>query len=117
MLNYASTHYHNSGGERTPLVGDANTITKQDKQDKVSCSTWVQKGVQVFFGIKHEPTRATVAGVLVGLIVGLNCMLLPHNLFWGEAQLQVCITFLIFVCLFLQAYLLILIIMVNLKLS
>ena len=93
--------YHNSGGERTPLVGDANTITKQDKQDKVSCSTWVQKGVQAFFGIKHEPTRATVAGVLVGLIVGLNCMLLPHNLFWGEAQLQVCITFLTFVCLFL----------------
>ena len=56
---------------------------------KESCCTMVQKGVQRFFGIEHEPARAAVAGVLVGLIVGLNCMLLPHNLFWGEAQLQV----------------------------
>jgi Chloride channel protein EriC len=39
-------------------------------------------------GISHEPTRAAVAGVLVGISVGLICMFLPHQLFWGEAQLQ-----------------------------
>lgn len=39
-------------------------------------------------GIAHEPTRAGVAGTLVGAIVGVICMFLPHSLFWGEAQLQ-----------------------------
>jgi hypothetical protein len=58
-------------------------------KEKESCCTWLHKGIQRFFGIEHEPTRAAVAGTLVGLLVGLNCMLLPHNLFWGEAQLQV----------------------------
>jgi H+/Cl- antiporter ClcA len=83
---------HTAGGESKPLVSASgkNNTHKEDEQIKVkvSCCTWVQKIVQGFFGIAHEPTRATVAGVLVGLIVGLNCMLLPHNLFWGEAQLQ-----------------------------
>lgn len=40
------------------------------------------------FGIKHEPTRAAVAGTLAGLIVGVTCMFVPHVTFWGEAQLQ-----------------------------
>uniref|UniRef100_A0A7S3VCX7 Chloride channel protein n=1 Tax=Chaetoceros debilis TaxID=122233 RepID=A0A7S3VCX7_9STRA len=40
------------------------------------------------FGIAHEPTRAAVAGVLAGIFTGIICMLLPHQLFWGEAQLQ-----------------------------
>lgn len=39
-------------------------------------------------GIEHEPTRAAVAGVVVGIVVGVICMFLPHQLFWGEAQLQ-----------------------------
>ena len=40
------------------------------------------------FGIKHEPTRAAVIGVLAGALTGVICMFVPHNLFWGEAQLQ-----------------------------
>ena len=39
-------------------------------------------------GIKHEPTRAAVAGTLAGLAVGITCMFVPHVTFWGEAQLQ-----------------------------
>jgi H+/Cl- antiporter ClcA len=39
-------------------------------------------------GIKHEPTRAAVAGTLAGLVVGITCMFVPHVTFWGEAQLQ-----------------------------
>jgi len=50
-------------------------------------STW--RGITNFIGIEHEPTRAGVAGVLVGVVVGLICMFLPHQLFWGEGQLQV----------------------------
>ena len=39
-------------------------------------------------GIKDEPTRAAVVGVLAGALTGVICMFVPHNLFWGEAQLQ-----------------------------
>jgi len=77
--------HHHGVDEMMPLVVGNDSATKMKKE---SCCTWVQKGVQRFFGIEHEPTRAAVAGVLVGIIVGLNCMLLPVNLFWGEAQLQ-----------------------------
>lgn len=40
------------------------------------------------FGIRHEPTRAAVAGTLAGLVVGITCMFVPIVTFWGEAQLQ-----------------------------
>ena len=81
---------HHNVGESMPLmVGNGNSMMHLHSKPKESCCTWVQKGIQRFFGIEHEPTRAAVAGVLVGLIVGFICMLLPHNLFWGEAQLQV----------------------------
>lgn len=40
------------------------------------------------FGISHEPTRAALAGLLAGAMVGVICMFVPHSLFWGEAQLQ-----------------------------
>ncbi len=81
---------HHNVGESMPLVvGSGNGMTHMHSKPKESCCTWMQKGVQRFFGIEHEPTRAAVAGVLAGIIVGFNCMLLPHLLFWGEAQLQV----------------------------
>jgi H+/Cl- antiporter ClcA len=38
--------------------------------------------------IAHEPTRAAVTGWLVGLVVGITCIFIPHVMFWGEAQLQ-----------------------------
>lgn len=78
-------HNHKDGIAYSKLDGHYSFLKERE-----SCCTWLQKGIQRFFGIEHEPTRAAVAGTLVGLIVGLNCMLLPHNLFWGEAQLQVC---------------------------
>ncbi len=83
---------HNSVGESMPLMvgnGHGGMMHMHTKKPKESCCTWMQKGVQWFFGISHEPTRAGVAGVLVGVIVGYMSMLLPHLLFWGEAQLQV----------------------------
>lgn len=40
------------------------------------------------FVIKHEPRRAAVVGIIAGALVGVISMFLPHNLFWGEAQLQ-----------------------------
>ncbi len=38
--------------------------------------------------IAHEPTRAGVTGAIVGIIVGMTCMFIPHVMFWGESQLQ-----------------------------
>jgi Voltage gated chloride channel len=38
--------------------------------------------------IRQEPRRAAVAGAIAGFLVGITGMLVPHTLFWGEAQLQ-----------------------------
>lgn len=86
--DHNGTYEYLNGKDNTKLYDkDPDHFPLLKKKD--GCCTWMQKGVQRFFGIKHEPTRAAVAGVLAGALVGLNCMLLPHNLFWGEAQLQV----------------------------
>jgi len=80
---------HINHGDAYQLENSFQEYLGQDVKKNENCCTWVQRGVKHFFGIEHEPTRAAVAGILVGILVGLNCMLLPHNLFWGEAQLQV----------------------------
>jgi len=72
--------------EKEPLVPHHHELHK--KKTQKSCCTRIQMAVQRFFGIEHEPTRAAVAGMLVGIVVGVHCMFLPHLLFWGEAQLQ-----------------------------
>lgn len=38
--------------------------------------------------ISNEPSRAALAGAIVGFMVGVIGIFFPHILFWGEAQLQ-----------------------------
>mmetsp|Transcript_6609 Transcript_6609/g.13864 ORF Transcript_6609/g.13864 Transcript_6609/m.13864 type:complete len:1095 (-) Transcript_6609:70-3354(-) len=93
-------HYHDHGhddhgheddhkGEETvPLVGKADVVMHVPPKPSMG-----QRIKDCFCGItslyiKHEPTRAAVVGVLAGGLTGLICMFLPHQLFWGEAQLQ-----------------------------
>jgi len=80
--NSRSINYRISlhSSEKTPLVGDENLKSMKLSYDQARSK----------FCIKHEPTRAAVAGILVGFLVGVTCMFIPHSMFWGEAQLQVC---------------------------
>ncbi len=81
--------HHHSASEELPLTGTPHKLQiKPSKSIFEKFSDKVQ-GCQKKIAISHEPTRAAVAGALVGAIVGVICMFLPHNLFWGEAQLQV----------------------------
>lgn len=75
-------------GECLPLVGD-NDIAPPENT-KFSLKDFFLGGLDnvLGFSIKHEQTRAAVVGVLAGFFVGVIGMFLPHNLFWGEAQLQ-----------------------------
>lgn len=79
--------------ERSALIGSGRLMEKMYPQKKksVGCLTKMSRCFTNFFAIEHEPTRAACAGIMCGIIVGLNCMFLPHQLFWGEAQLQVCL--------------------------
>lgn len=75
--------------EVSPLVGgSAKDISIKKPKKKQSCCQCIGSCFTKMCTIPHEPTRATVAGVLAGGIVGVICMYLPHQLFWGEAQLQ-----------------------------
>jgi len=89
--------HHDHEDETTLLmVADidyyTNVKTKSKSQGKTQKDSGVIKRaldrMTSMLGISHEPTRAAVAGVVVGIMVGLICMFLPHQLFWGEAQLQ-----------------------------
>mmetsp|Transcript_21179 Transcript_21179/g.29667 ORF Transcript_21179/g.29667 Transcript_21179/m.29667 type:complete len:1158 (+) Transcript_21179:71-3544(+) len=74
--------------EDIPLVDNDHRVkfTTCHEQDKKHVSCFLK--VMQSFQIENEPIRAAVAGTLAGGIVGFICMLIPHNLFWGEAQLQ-----------------------------
>lgn len=76
--------------EKSALIGDSmfSEDTLVEKKSNPSLCKKMSTAYSRFFAIHHEPTRAAVAGVMVGIVVGLMCMFLPHQLFWGEAQLQ-----------------------------
>uniref|UniRef100_A0A6S9AJN7 Chloride channel protein n=1 Tax=Ditylum brightwellii TaxID=49249 RepID=A0A6S9AJN7_9STRA len=74
--------------ECVPLVGEPGVIvTTKPKKGVISAIQCCFKSLTSCY-IKHEPTRAAVAGVIAGILVGVICIFLPHQLFWGEAQLQ-----------------------------
>ena len=68
--------------ERIPLNGTAGL--RLEVKPKKSIFEIVAN-----YTIKDEPLRAAAAGTIAGFLCGMISMLLPHNLFWGEAQLQV----------------------------
>jgi hypothetical protein len=74
--------------ECLPLVGSNDSVPSENT--KFSLKEFVFGGLDRVVGcsIKHKQTRAAVVGVLAGFFVGVIGMFLPHNLFWGEAQLQ-----------------------------
>jgi len=74
--------------ENLPLVGSNVSLSLHQKT--LSLRSLVNRGLQKVssFSISHEPTRAAVIGVVSGFFVGVIGMFLPHNFFWGEAQLQ-----------------------------
>lgn len=73
--------------EFTPLVGKPSTNAPTPKRRTIaqirSCINRLFS-----FNIKQEPRRAAVSGAIAGFLVGITGMLVPHSLFWGEAQLQ-----------------------------
>lgn len=75
--------------ERDALIQSHRQHSHHTQKKKPGCIARMFRCYSNFFGIEHEPTRAACAGIVCGIIVGLNCMFLPHQLFWGEAQLQV----------------------------
>ena len=72
--------------EKMPLVGNAKKPVH--RQDTFFEKVGALSNKVFSFGIKHEPTRAAVAGTLAGIVVGVTCMFVPHVTFWGESQLQ-----------------------------
>jgi len=98
-FHHHDDHHHDdhghSGGIDANGIGDESKgllsgktkaqNKKKSKQDSSIVSLWNKMSS---LGIKDEPTRAAVVGVLAGALTGVICMFVPHNLFWGEAQLQ-----------------------------
>jgi len=81
-----ATEAAQSHSETLPLVG-GDHVHEVKSEDKTNFILGIISRISSA-SISHEPTRATVVGVLAGIVVGTVCMFLPHNLFWGEAQLQ-----------------------------
>ena len=76
--------------EKIPLIGKTNSNGKDNRKDRTVSATGIRSRFKKPFSgkITHEPTRAAVTGWLVGLVVGVTCIFIPHVMFWGEAQLQ-----------------------------
>jgi H+/Cl- antiporter ClcA len=70
--------------ETIPLVGRKNS-TVMKKQSVYPLNPFRKL---LACAIPHKPTRAAVSGSLVGVVVGVTCIFIPHVMFWGEAQLQ-----------------------------
>lgn len=82
--------------ERKSLMyPDATRMTQTHRMEKNLKSKGLLPKIQLFsrrmlsMGIRHEPSRAAVAGSLAGFLTGVIGMFIPHVMFWGEAQLQV----------------------------
>jgi Voltage gated chloride channel len=80
-----------SVSERTPLIrqqerptGDVQIKATEESLPK---STPAFRRIFCCY-IKNEPTRAAVAGMCAGAMVGVIGIFVPHALFFGEGQLQ-----------------------------
>lgn len=71
-------------GETTPLFG-TKTFRASNNKGMPQVSTINGSST---FTIAHKQTRSGVVGVIVGAVVGLVCIFVPHVMFWGESQLQ-----------------------------
>lgn len=71
--------------ESMPLISHKSK-KKRKHREKPS----LMKCLKMYFClvIRDEPKRAAAAGAVAGALVGIIAILLPHTLFWGEAQLQ-----------------------------
>jgi Voltage gated chloride channel len=75
--------------EATPLIqgGDPKGYAPEATKGSVTNSEPALNRLFCCF-INDEPTRAAVAGMLAGAIVGIIGIFVPHSLFFGEQQLQ-----------------------------
>lgn len=80
------THTTLSTEESSPLVNRSDISCTMDNDYVPFTSHVHEKPRQVT--IAHEATRAGVTGAIVGFVVGITSMFLPHVMFWGESQLQ-----------------------------
>jgi H+/Cl- antiporter ClcA len=79
--NHQLTKTHpDTVAEKIPLLEKKYVTGKKN--------TASQKNVARCIEISSKPWRAAVSGAIVGLLVGVIGIFLPHTLFWGEAQLQ-----------------------------
>lgn len=65
--------------ERVPLF---------NSQSKLIHNSSSKRPIQASRLIQHGPKQAAASGVFAGVLVGITGMLIPHVMFWGEAQLQ-----------------------------
>lgn len=64
--------------ERNPLLEKSN-LNQTDSKPK-----YAPRCIE----ISNKPRRAAASGAIVGVLVGVIGIFLPHTFFWGEAQLQ-----------------------------
>jgi H+/Cl- antiporter ClcA len=76
--------------EASPLIQKEGYPSEHDTDVKKSSATKSEPMLNKLFCciIKHEPTRAAVAGMFAGAVVGVIGIFIPHSLFFGEGQLQ-----------------------------
>lgn len=73
-------------GEEKPLLHTSNI----GRMDTPECAATEKDRARNIFScsIRDASKRAAVSGALVGFIIGVIGIFVPHILFWGESQLQ-----------------------------
>jgi Voltage gated chloride channel len=86
VVSQPHTNQHEAEGEGKPLlpIGPVlhNNLDGAATHDNSTTSKTFS------FAIRSDSTRAAVSGAIVGLIIGVVGIFVPHTMFWGESQLQ-----------------------------